>query len=37
MPGTTLEDHPNLALLNRIDLHDIAGSKDAFADDIVFH
>ncbi|MEM7059934.1 MAG: nuclear transport factor 2 family protein [Pseudomonadota bacterium] len=31
------EDHPNLALLKRINLHDIASSKEAFRDDVVFH
>jgi len=30
------KDHPNLALLERIDLHDIGGSKGVFADDVVF-
>lgn len=37
MGSDTLEEHPNLALLDRINLADFAGSKDAFADDVVFH
>ena len=31
------DEHPNISLLKRIDLGDIAGSTDVFADDVVFH
>ncbi len=31
------EDHPNVALLKRLDLHDIAGSEDLIAKDVVWH
>lgn len=31
------EDHPNLALLNQINLQDIEGSKGVFTKDVVFH
>lgn len=32
MPDT----HPNVALIERLDIHDIAASKDVFAEDAVF-
>ncbi len=31
------KEHPNLALLKRIDLRNIAGSKDLIAEDVVWH
>ena len=31
------DEHPNITLLKRIDLSDIAGSTDVFAEDVVFH
>lgn len=37
MQDETLEDHPNLALLNQIDLREIANSADVFSEDVVFH
>lgn len=37
MRNGTPEDHPNLTLLARIDLQDIASSKDVFTKDVVFH
>ena len=30
-------DHPNIQLLNRLDLHDLASAKDLFAEDVVWH
>ena len=30
------DTHPNVALIERLDLHDIAASKDVFAEDAVF-
>ena len=30
------DTHPNVALINRLDIHDIAASKDVFAEDAVF-
>ena len=32
-----IDDHPNVALLKRLDPHDMAASTDLFADDAVFH
>ena len=29
--------HPNVALIERLDLHDIAAAGDIFAEDVVFH
>lgn len=31
------QDHPNVALLKRLDLRDLAGSSDMFADSVVWH
>lgn len=31
------EEHPNITLLKRVNLRDITGSADVFAEDIVFH
>ncbi|KPJ77884.1 MAG: hypothetical protein AMS19_12365 [Gemmatimonas sp. SG8_23] len=31
------EDHPNIALLKRLDPHDVAASTDLFAEDAVLH
>lgn len=31
------EEHPNVALVQRLDLADLDGSRDVFADDVVFH
>ncbi len=31
------EDHPNVALLKRLDLRNLAASKDLIADDVVWH
>ena len=31
------EQHPNVALLQRFDLRDIATAKDVFAEDVVWH
>jgi len=30
------DTHPNVALIERLDIHDIAASKDVFAEDAVF-
>ncbi|MEM8589707.1 MAG: nuclear transport factor 2 family protein [Pseudomonadota bacterium] len=30
------DTHPNVALISRLDIHDIAASKDVFAEDAVF-
>ncbi len=30
------DPHPNVALIERLDIHDIAASKDVFAEDAVF-
>jgi ketosteroid isomerase-like protein len=31
------EDHPNISLLKRLDLGNLAAAKDVFADDVVWH
>lgn len=31
------DEHPNITLLQRIDLRDIASAKDVFAEDLVWH
>ena len=31
------DDHPNVALLKRLDLRDLAGSEELFAEDVVWH
>jgi ketosteroid isomerase-like protein len=31
------EEHPNVALLTRLDLRNIAAAKELFAEDVVFH
>lgn len=31
------EDHPNVALLKRLDLRNLAGSNELFAEDVVWH
>lgn len=31
------EDHPNVALLKRLDLRDLAASKDVISEDVVWH
>ena len=31
------DEHPNIALLQRVDLRDIASAKDVFAEDVVWH
>lgn len=31
------EDHPNVALLKRLDLRNMAGSEDLIAEDVVWH
>ncbi len=30
-------DHPNIKLLNRLDLRDLAAAQDLFAEDVVWH